>query len=121
MVFHVLSVPIHPTRKEITICAFTQKVYKFCSEMLKRGHTVYHYGHPDSTVRCTKHIDVVSRKTYTDHFKEKKWQDFLPQGIQNKLHEEFNLNAAREALNHRHDKNDLVLAFWGIGHKEACA
>jgi glycosyltransferase involved in cell wall biosynthesis len=88
--------------------------------MFKRGHTVYHYGHPDSVVRCTKHIDVISRKTYDDHFKEKKWQDFLPQSIQNKLHEEFNLNAAREALNHRHDKNDLVLAFWGIGHQEAC-
>jgi len=120
MIFHVLSIPVHPTCKEITICAFTQKVYKFCAEMFKRGHTVYHYGHPDSSVPCTKHIDVVSRKTYKDHFKGKKWQDFLSQSIKNKLHEEFNTNAAREALKHRHSKNDLVLAFWGVGHKGAC-
>jgi glycosyltransferase involved in cell wall biosynthesis len=120
MVFHVLSIPVYPTRKEITICAFTQKVYKFCSEMFKRGHTVYHYGHPDSNVQCTEHINVVSRTTYDNHYKDKKWQDFLPQNTKNKLHEEFNANAAREALKRRHDKNDLLLAFWGFGHKDAC-
>ena len=53
--------------------------------------------------------------------KAEAWQDcFASQNIQNKLHEEFNLNAAREALKRRHDKNDLVLAFWGVGHKDAC-
>ena len=116
MIFHVLSIPVHPTSKVITICAFTQKVYKFCSEMFRRGHTVYHYGHPDSSVPCTEHINVISRSTYEDHYKGQKWQDVLHPNIQNKLHEEFNVNAARDALNRRHDKIDLVLAFWGVGH-----
>ncbi len=41
------------------MCAFVQKVYKFCEEMTKRGHTVYHYGHEDSSVNCTEHINVI--------------------------------------------------------------
>jgi len=120
MVFHVLSIPIYPTQKEITISAFTQKVYKFCTHMTKRGHTVYHYGHPDSHVKCTEHINVISRETYAAEYKEKKWQDFLPQGTKNKVHEEFNKNVVTEVLKRNHSKNDFVLAFWGFGHKEAC-
>ena len=28
--------------------------------MTKRGHTVYHYGHEDSIVNCTEHINVIN-------------------------------------------------------------
>ena len=59
MIFHCLSVPYSPTRKDISLCAFIQKVYKFCDEMTKRGHTVYHYGHEESIVNCTEHILLV--------------------------------------------------------------
>ena len=60
MVFHCLSVPYSPTRKDVSLCAFVQKVYKFCDEMTKRGHTVYHYGHENSIVNCTEHINVTN-------------------------------------------------------------
>jgi hypothetical protein len=60
MIFHCLSVPYSPTRKDVSLCAFVQKVYKFCDEMTKRGHTVYHYGHENSIVNCTEHINVTS-------------------------------------------------------------
>ena len=53
MVFHCLSVPYSPTRKDVSLCAFVQKGYKFCDEMTKRGRTVYHYGHENSIVNCT--------------------------------------------------------------------
>jgi len=120
MVFHVLSIPVYPTRKEITLCAFTQKVYKFCTEMTLRGHTVYHYGHPDSDVNCTEHINVISKKTYDAEYKNKKWQDFLPQTIGNKVHEEFNSNATAEILKRRQSPNEFLLAFWGFGHQATC-
>ena len=94
MVFHVLSIPVHPTRKEITLCAFTQKVYKFCKIMTARGHTVFHYGHPDSKVNCTQHFNVISRATYDEVYQQKSWKEFLPQKVCNKAHEEFNKNAA---------------------------
>ena len=94
MIFHVLAVPVHPTRKEITLCAFTQKVYKFCKVMTERGHTVFHYGHPDSEVSCTKHFNVVSRETYDRVYQKKSWKDFISQNVQNDVHKEFNKNAA---------------------------
>ena len=39
MVFHCLSVPYSSTRKDLSLCAFVQKVYKFCDEMTKRRYT----------------------------------------------------------------------------------
>ena len=93
MIFHVLAIPVYPTRKEISICAFTQKVYKFSKAMTQRGHTVFHYGHPDSEVECTKHFSVISRKTYDDVYQKKDWRDFHSQKTKNKAHEEFNSNA----------------------------
>jgi len=120
MIFHVLSIPVHPTRKEITLCAFTQKVYKFCTEMTRRGHTVYHYGHPDSQVSCTEHINVVSRETYNKDYKKQAWQTLLSQEIDNETHREFNANAAKEILKRHKNPNEFVLAFWGFGHKTAC-
>ena len=120
MVFHVLSIPLHPTRKEITLCAFTQKVYKFCKVMTHRGHTVFHYGHPDSSVPCTKHFDVVSRATYNKVYKKQQWQDFHLQTVNNEVHEEFNKNSAALIKKNKQEKKDFVLAFWGFGHRECC-
>lgn len=120
MIFHVLAIPIHPTRKEITLCAFTQKVYKFCKIMTKKGHTVFHYGHPDSEVPCTQHFNVVSRATYEEVYKKQSWKNFLTQSIKNKVHEEFNKNATPLIKKNKQSKNDFVLAFWGIGHRPCC-
>jgi len=120
MIFHVLAIPIHPTRKEITLCAFTQKVYKFCKIMTKKGHTVFHYGHPDSDVPCTQHFNVVSRATYEEVYKKQSWKNFLTQSIKNKVHEEFNKNATPLIKKNKQSKNDFVLAFWGIGHRPCC-
>ena len=120
MVFHVLSIPTHPTRKEITLCAFTQKVYKFCKVMTGKGHTVFHYGHPDSRVPCTEHFNVVSRATYDKVYKKQQWQNFHPQSIRNEVHKEFNKNAAALIKKNKQEEQDFVLAFWGIGHRECC-
>jgi len=120
MIFHVLAIPVHPTQKKITLCAFTQKVYKFCKSMTERGHTVFHYGHPESNVPCTQHFDVVSTSTYNEVYEKEQWQNFLSQSIENKVHSEFNLNAAKLIKKNKQSKNDFVLAFWGIGHLECC-
>ena len=120
MVFHVLAIPVYPTRREITICPFTQKVYKFCKAMTERGHTVFHYGHPDSEVQCSQHFDVVAVETYNEVYEEKDWRDFHSQKINNKVHQEFNKNATALIKKNKQSDHDFVLAFWGIGHAAAC-
>ncbi len=120
MIFHVLSIPIYPTKKEITLCAFTQKVYKFCKEMTARGHTVFHYGHPDSEAHCTKHFDVINRKTYDKVYGGKTWKEFHDQNVNNEVHHEFNKNATNLIKKNKQSENDFVLAFWGFGHRECC-
>jgi len=88
--------------------------------MTHRGHTVFHYGHPDSSVPCTKHFDVVSRATYNKVYKKQQWQDFHLQTVNNEVHEEFNKNSAALIKKNKQEKKDFVLAFWGFGHQECC-
>ncbi len=88
--------------------------------MTHRGHTVFHYGHPDSSVPCTKHFDVVSRATYNKVYKKQQWQDFHLQTVKNEVHEEFNKNSAALIKKNKQEKKDFVLAFWGFGHRECC-
>ena len=116
MIFHVLSVPVYPTKKEISICAFTQSTYKFCKSMVKKGHTVFHYGHPDSDVPCTKHFSVISSDVYDKVYGDKTWKEFHSQSVNNEVHEEFNKNAANLIKSNKQSDNDFVLAFWGFGH-----
>ena len=84
--------------------------------MTGKGHTVFHYGHPDSRVPCTEHFNVVSRATYDKVYKKKQWQNFHPQSIRNEVHKEFNKNAAALIKKNKQEEQDFVLAFWGIGH-----
>lgn len=119
MVFHVLSIPMYPTKKEITLCAFVQKVYKFCKKMTARGHTVYHYGHPDSDVPCTQHFDVIDRDTYDKDYGHQTWKEFHDQSVGNETHTKFNFNSAA-IINKNISEKDFVLPFWGFGHKACC-
>lgn len=120
MVFHVLSVPMYPTKKEITLSPFVQKVYKFCKHFTERGHTVYHYGLPESDVPCTKHFDVLSMETHHESYQGLHWKKYLSSDITTKAHNEFNERSAKLIKKNRESKNDIVLAFWGIGNKVAC-
>lgn len=119
MIFHCLSVPYSPTRKDISLCAFVQKVYKFCDEMTKRGHTVYHYGHEESNINCTEHINVTNndilKKTYGN------LNDWKTKGFDQNVNTEavkiFNNNCAVE-LNKRVKSNqEFILCWFGYAHE----
>ena len=120
MRFHALGVQHTVTSKDYVACAFTQKVLKFCSMMTLRGHTVFHYGHEDSDVECTEHVNVLSRedynKTYGNHdFRSKLFR----YDINDEAYTIFNTNAIRE-INSRKQPGDILLAFWGAGHQSIC-
>ena len=48
--FHILAVPHTITRKDYSACAYTQKALKFGKMMMRRGHTIIHYGHNESEI-----------------------------------------------------------------------
>jgi len=111
---------MYPTRKEITISAFVQKVYNFCKWMTEKGHTVYHYGHPDSNVKCTKHFDCITKETYDKDYGDQTWKEFHSQNVESNTHKEFNKLAGEAIQKNKKSKDELVLAFWGYGNKGAC-
>ena len=121
MIFHCLSVPYSPTKKDISLCAFVQKVYKFCDEMTKRGHTVYHYGHEDSIVNCTEHINVTNNNILINSYGN--LNDWKTKGFNQDVNTNavkiFNDNCIAE-LNKRIKSNkEFILCWFGFAH-ESC-
>lgn len=120
MVFHCLSVPYAPTKKDISLCAFIQKVYKFCNEMTKRGHTVYHYGHKDSEVNCTEHItvtnDEILKQSYGKDLDFWKTKGFN-QNTGEKAVQIFNENCEKELNKRIKSKNEFILCWFGFAHE----
>jgi hypothetical protein len=103
----------------MSLCAFTQKVYKFCEEMTKRGHTVYHYGHENSKVTCTEHITVTSdeilKRSYPD------LNSWKTEGFNQSVHTEavkiFNDNCIKELSNRIKSPNEFILCWFGFAHE----
>ena len=61
-IFHVLGMPTTASTYEYVSCAFTQCIIHFCKMMKSLGHTVYHYGHKDSTVLCDHKIEIFNNE-----------------------------------------------------------
>jgi glycosyltransferase involved in cell wall biosynthesis len=88
--------------------------------MTLRGHTVIHYGHEDSDVECTEHVNVLSREDYNRIYGDHDFRSKLFKFDQNDdAYKTFNSNAIRE-INKRKQPGDILLAFWGAGHQAIC-
>jgi glycosyltransferase involved in cell wall biosynthesis len=88
--------------------------------MTLRGHTVIHYGHEDSDVQCTEHVNVLSRQDYNRVYGEHDFRSKLFKFDQSDdAYTTFNTNAIRE-INLRKQPSDFLLAFWGSGHQIIC-
>jgi len=74
--FHLLGLPHAITRKEETMCAFTQLVYRLSTMLTNLGHEVYHYGTEGSKLPCTEHIDVLSQEVQKRSFTSKGFPDW---------------------------------------------
>lgn len=120
MRFHIFGLPHTKTNQDYTACAYTAKVLKFARMMHRRGHTVYHYGHPDSQVECTEHIDVISRETYDRVYGAHDFHSkFFTYNTTDDAYQEFYANAIRE-VGARRQPHDFLLPFWGAGHRPIC-
>ena len=119
MVFHCLSVPYAPTKKDISLCAFVQQTYKFCNEMVERGHTVYHYGHKDSIVNCTEHINVINDNILINSYGN--LNDWKTKGFNQSVNtgavKIFNNNCIDELNKRIKSNNEFILCWFGFAHE----
>lgn len=120
MRFHILGLPHTKTNQDYTACAYTAKVLKFGRMMTQRGHEVIHYGHPDSELICTEHVNVISRETYDEVYGQHDFHSrFFTYDMGDAAYQQFYANAIVE-IGRRKQKNDFLLPFWGWGHKVIC-
>jgi len=120
MRFHVLGIPHTVTNHQYTGCAYTQKVLKFCKMMTQKGHHVFHYGHEDSDVIASEHVNVISNKDLEIAYGNYNWRkNFFKFDTSDHAYKTFYKNSIHE-IQKRKQKLDFILPFWGYGHKTIC-
>lgn len=138
MRFHVLGICHTISNKEYLSCAFTQKVVKFCEMMtclsetdvqLKKNmsdeeiikhptiHHLIHYGHNKSQTLADEQVDVMNDALLDKVYGKYDWKsEMFRFGYEDEIHLTFTANVKRE-LGKRVKNGDIILCFWGIGHR----
>jgi len=112
--FHLLGLPHAITRKEETMCAFTQLVFRLSKMLTDLGHEVYHYGTEGSKLDCTEHIDVLTQAVQKEAYGNwtSKNQLWIHNG-QDLAYRTFRKNAIEEIKN-RIQPKDMILISNGL-------
>lgn len=108
MRFHVVSLPHTHTTEEFSVCAYTEKVRKFCIMMKNLGHTVYLYAGEKNEAPCDEHIACIGERLRAQslgplHYTQASFDD-------QKLHwKVFNHRVIAELASRLHPKDFLCL------------
>ena len=120
LTLHLLSLPYAKTDREFNTCPFVQRVWKSCEMFTDIGYHTIHYGHKDSQVSSVAHVPVTDDSVLEKAYGRADY-DFPPKehDINDHAFKTFRENAEVE-IRKRAKKDDLVLAFYGQGHKVLC-
>jgi glycosyltransferase involved in cell wall biosynthesis len=111
--FHLLGLAHIPTSKEVSACAYTQKIINLAKMLTDLGHRVILYCTVGSQVPDVELVIVgseVSRKSIYGDYDWKK--TFFKHDPKDDVHREFNANAILE-INKRKQQRDFLLCPMG--------
>lgn len=116
MIFHVVSLPHTNTTSEFVVCAFTEKVRRFCNMMKAQGHTVYLYAGTQNEADCDELITCISEKDRREFLGDKHYVDAdfnynLP------TWKAFN-NRAIQGIKERIGQHDFICLIGGLAQKQ---
>ena len=111
--FHLLGLAHVPTHKDVSMCAYTQKVVKLSKMLMALGHEVYFYGGEGSSVECTEFIQVISDAERREAYGDYDWHtEFFKHDGKDAAYTRFSENAIRE-INLRKRPHDFLLITMG--------
>jgi glycosyltransferase involved in cell wall biosynthesis len=115
MRFHIVALPHTQVTKEYVVCAFTEKVRRFCIMMKDLGHTVYLYASEENEAPCDELITCITKK---EQEKALGGKHFTTAGFDNQLPhwQTFNGNAIKE-IGKRLEEKDFICLIGGSSHK----
>lgn len=118
MRFHILGLAHIPTRKDISPCAYTQKIVNLCRMLKGLKHEVIFYGIEGSDIECDKFVDCLSTSDWKKQFGGYDWKkdQFNTGEGRGIAWEKFRLNATQSLQEYIKSK-DFVLCTMGWWHK----
>lgn len=117
MRFFIPGLPHAVTSPEYCACAFSTKVLRMCKMLKDRGHYVIHLGHERSEVECDEHVTVTRDKDLQAAYGDHDWRRLgFKFDTGDSCYREFFGNAIGEIWKRKQPK-DILLSFWGAGHK----
>lgn len=122
MRFHILGLPHTIPNKTYNSCAFTQLIIRF-GHMLNSSssdgnnkNTIYFYGHDKSEIECTELIAVTDDNYLNTYYGTYDKNKFIKQA--NPIAQSIYDRRCITEIQKRKQKNDFILAFWGITNKK---
>lgn len=107
MRFHVIGLPHTQTTSEYIMCAYTQKVIKFCAMMKGLGHEVFLYAGTENEAPCDELITVVDIKRPAKDYTEFAFEADAPHWV------DMNKRVITE-LKKRVQKKDFICLIAGV-------
>lgn len=113
LTFHLLGLAHVPTHRDVSMCAYTQKILKLSKMMMDLGHAVYFYGGEGSDVECTEFVQCISNAERIECYGDYDWRtEFFKHSGSDSANAAFN-RAAIEEINKRKNQKDILLATMG--------
>jgi glycosyltransferase involved in cell wall biosynthesis len=111
--FHLLGLAHLPTHRDISTCAYTQKIIKLARMLKNLGHSVIFYGGEGSDVQCDEFVQVISAAERRACYGDYDWtREFFRHDGRDAAHQAFNAHAI-SAIRARQRPGDFLLCTMG--------